>query len=155
MGEEIATCFIAGILLLLQSSLLCLFIRGDFPNEHPVEVGGRMGYCDLCQAKMGQSSLKVSRASLAAVVEPASAEGHSSASQMTSPGQPSSPASRQTFTVTFPASCPAQLTQSPSPRCVAVHKSPPHLKIWSREKGPQKIQFKWTEAVYEKWTSKV
>lgn len=54
MGKEIAACFMAGILLLLQSSLPRLFIRGDFPNERHVEAGGIMGYCDLCQAEMGQ-----------------------------------------------------------------------------------------------------
>lgn len=58
MGKEIATCFLAGILLLLPSSLLRLFVRGDFPKEHRVKVRGIMGYCDLCQAGMGQGQPK-------------------------------------------------------------------------------------------------
>lgn len=48
----------AGILLLLQSSSPRLSIRGDFPNEHHTEAGRIMGYCDLCQAEMGQGQPK-------------------------------------------------------------------------------------------------
>lgn len=104
-------------------------------------LGGIMGINVTC-ARLGWGKV-VSRASLCCSGGASLCWG----TQLRMPGD--TPASRQTFIVTSPASCPAQLTHSPSSRCVAVHKPTAHLTVWLREESPQKIQFKWTEAVYE------